>query len=113
MSSMMTGEKIRSENRKFQSTGGISQNNRSAGFRPAFCDVNTGRAELSRFSNGMPAPFHMLCGIPEEWVISRTSDGEVSVVKPSVIAGFLREGRFYTRQQAADAVRTQDDLLRA
>jgi hypothetical protein len=51
----------------------------------------------------MLAPIHLLCGLPDEWVVTRDSAGCVSSVKASVVAGFLRDGRFYTRQQAAQA----------
>jgi hypothetical protein len=53
----------------------------------------------------MLAPIHLLCGLPAEWVVSRDAAGGVSAVKPSIVAGFLRDGRFYTREEAARACR--------
>lgn len=99
----MTSRRIRLENRRFHGTGGISENNRTAGFVPAFRDSETGRTEISCFAGGIPASIHLLCGLPDEWVISRDATGGVSAVKTSVVAGFLREGRFFTRQEAAQA----------
>lgn len=101
MSILMTNQRIRQENRSYRGTGGISQNNRRAGFLPAFRDIETGRVEISRLSGGTPAPIHLLGGLPEEWVVGRDAAGGVSTVKASVVAGFLRGGRFYTREQAA------------
>jgi hypothetical protein len=92
---------LRRENRRFHGTGGVSQANRGFGFRPAFLDGDTGRVYLSRFSDGKPAPLHVLDGLPEELVLLRSSQGRITTVKDSVIAGFILETRFYTRQQAA------------
>ena len=60
---------------------------------------------ISRFVNGTTAPLHILEGLPEAWVVARDASGQVTAVKDSVIAGFLRQGKFYTREQAAQAVR--------
>jgi hypothetical protein len=60
---------------------------------------------ISRFANGNPAPIHVLDGLPEDWVIGRDKGGRVMAVKDSVISGFMRQGRFYTRAQAAQALR--------
>jgi hypothetical protein len=101
MATSMTSQRIRRENRLFRGTGGISQNNRAGGFVPAFCDTETGRTEISRFASGIPASIHLLCGLPNEWVVSRDAGGGVAAVKASVISGFLRDGRFYSREEAA------------
>jgi hypothetical protein len=103
MHTLMTRRRIRDENRAFRGTCGISQNNHSAGFLPAFCDLETGRTQLSRCAGGTPAPIHLLCGLPDEWVVARDAAGGVAAVKASVVAGFLRDGRFYTREEAARA----------
>jgi hypothetical protein len=46
---------------------------------------------------------HLLDGLPDEWVVERDAAGRVRAIKDSVIAGFVRDGRFYTREQAAAA----------
>jgi hypothetical protein len=89
MFNLMTQQRLRRENRDFRGTGGLSQDNRAAGFIPAFCDMETGRTELSRLADGMLAPIHLLCGLPAEWVVSRDTAGAVSAVKPSIVAGFV------------------------
>jgi len=103
MTTSMTSQRIRRENRLFRRTGGVSANNRSAGFVPAFCDRETGRTELSRLPGGLPAPMHLLSGLPEEWVVRRDAGGGILAVKATIIAGFVREGRFYSREEAAQA----------
>ena len=76
---------------------------RSSGFRPAFYDRATDHAALARFADGRPAPMHLLDGLPDEWVVERDAAGRVRAIKESVIAGFIRNGWFYTREQAAAA----------
>ena len=101
---LMTVKTLETQNRQFAGTAGISQNNRSSGFIPAFCDMETNTVEPSRFASGMMAPVHVLDGLPAAWIEDRDAKGRVKAVKGSVIAGFLHEGRFYTREQAAALV---------
>jgi hypothetical protein len=56
---------------------------------------------ISCFADGRPAPIHLLDGLPADWVTVRGAGGRVLAVKASVVAGFIRGGRFYTRAQAA------------
>jgi hypothetical protein len=70
----------------------------------AFCDRETGRTELSRFACGSPAPCHLIDGLPEDWVVARDAAGNAVAIKGSVVAGFVRDGRFYTREEAARAL---------
>jgi len=104
MNRMMTGERLRKENLAYGGTGGVSGGNRAASFIPAFCDTATGRVEPSRRADGTLASMHLLAGLPREWVVTRGEGDEVLAVKPTVIAGFLRAGAFYTREQAARTV---------
>ncbi len=104
MNRLMTDESLRLENRAYDGTGGVSAGNCSAGFIPAFCDTTTGRVEPSRFADGRPAPMHLLVGLPAEWVETRGNVNQVLAVKATVIAGFLRAGVFFTRDQAAHAL---------
>lgn len=92
------------QNHGFRGTGGVSAENRDLCFRPAFLDQGTGTTYLSRFGDGRIAPLHVLDGLPNELVSERDASGRVMAVKNSVIAGFLRDGLFFTREQAAKAV---------
>ena len=92
------------QNRAYHNSGGVSAGNRGHGFCPAFLDEVTGIAYLSRFANGSAAPVHVLDGLPDELVIRRNAHGSVTAVRTGVIAGFFRDGVFYTRKQAALAL---------
>ena len=106
MNQAMTESVLGQENVAFRGRGGVSEENRSYGFRPAFLDSDTGEIYASRFANGHPAPFHLLDGLPEDLVIERHPTGRVAMVKNSVTSGFVRDGRFYTREEAAQEVTT-------
>lgn len=85
--------------------GGLrSQSNPRRDLRPAFLDIRTGRIELARFANGAPAPCHLTDGLPEEWLNGGRRAGGPAAVEPFVIPGFVHEGRFLTRREAAHFV---------
>ena len=98
---MTTRAALREQNRRFRGTGGVSRDGRSSGFVPAFFDTLTGTVYPSRFADGRPAPLHLLDGLPAELVETRSATGRVIAAKRTVLAGFLRNGRSYTREQAA------------
>ncbi|RPI45266.1 MAG: hypothetical protein EHM59_10625 [Betaproteobacteria bacterium] len=85
-------------------SGGVSAENHRLGFTPAFMDTATGNTYPSTFVDGRPAPFHILDGLPDALVLGRDRRGIVSRVVGTIIAGFLKDGAFYTREQAAAAV---------
>jgi hypothetical protein len=101
---MLSAAVLGDQNRRFRNTGGRSQENRSEGFRPGYQDTATGHTYLSCFADGRPAPLHLLDGLPAEVAVSRDAHGRISAVKATVVAGFIRNSRFYTRQEAAVAV---------
>ena len=104
MNQLLTKARLKAENLVFFGTAGVSRENYGKGFRPAFYDTETGRVELSRFQNGQPAPMHIICGLPESWIVERDAASIATAIKCSVIAGFVRDGFFYTRTQAAEAI---------
>lgn len=95
---------LRRQNRTFWGTGGRSEENSGAGFLPAFLDTETRAVYPSRFHDGRCAPIHVLEGLPEQVVLTRHASGRIEAVKNSIIAGFARQGRFYTREEAARCV---------
>ncbi len=101
MCNLLTSVELQDQNQCFEGTGGRSEENRQAGFRPAFMDVDTRRVYESRYADGRPAPFHLLDGLPDELVVARSDNGRIAAVKSSVIAGFVRAARFYSREEAA------------
>ena len=94
---------LRRENRDFAGTTGISINNKTWGFIPAFYDKKTGRAEISRYFDGRPAHIHLVEGLPEDWAADHDVKGRITSLIPTIISGFVRGTAFYTREQAADA----------
>lgn len=103
MHGALTELALRHENDLYARTRGISQANRAFGWRPGYLNRATGEIELSRFGDGRPAPIHVLDGLPESWVQSRDAEGHVIAAEPEIISGFIRDGRFFTREQAARA----------
>ena len=103
MNRLMTEQLLRRQNADHAGTGGRSDGNRGLGFRPAFFDFDTQTIYLSRFADGRLAPFHLLDGLPEDVVVDRTPSGRVVAAKASLVAGFERQGYFFTRTAAARA----------
>lgn len=95
---------LRQQNNFWRHRGGVSAENCTCGFVPAFKDTETGNVYLSCFRDGRPAPVHVLDGLPDELVLARGVSGIVSKVKSTVMAGFVRCNRFYTRDEAAQAL---------
>jgi hypothetical protein len=101
MAQMLSLHTLEADNRSFAGTGGVSTENRHFGFIPGFLDQDTGAVYCSCWADGHPAPFHALDGLPEHLVLARGPRGRITAVKPSIIAGFIHLGHFYTREQAA------------
>ncbi|HKJ94251.1 MAG TPA: hypothetical protein VKA32_01325 [Gammaproteobacteria bacterium] len=97
-------EEMAAESHAYRHTGGVSDNNRHRGFVPAFLDTATGIIHLSRNPDGTPAVCHCMDGLPDELVCTRNTAGHAETIKETVIAGFERDGCFFTREQAACVV---------
>ncbi len=98
---MYTHDRLREENESYAGTGGVSSNNSHARFAPAFRDEVTGRVAIARGPDGRPSSMHLFFCLPEEWVAHRNEAGDIDGLIETVVAGFVREGRFYTREEAA------------
>lgn len=98
----MDNQTLRMENLAFGGTNGISQNNRDSGFLPAFRDKRSGRVEIARTRVGLPASFHLIEWLPREWARSVTDSGRISSLRSGIVSGFVRDGVFYTREEAAN-----------
>ena len=92
---------VRAESDAYRGTCGESATACQHKFRPAFRNEADGRVELARLPNGNPAPMHLISALPREWALRCDEQGGVLQLVETVIAGFLREGRFYTRDEAA------------
>lgn len=104
MKGRMTLQDLARQNVWFAGTGGRSEGSRGLGFEPAFYDFSRGLVHRSRFADGSPAPMHVLDGLPEDSIARRDATGRVVAAKATIIAGFVRNGSFYTRTAAARAV---------
>lgn len=101
MTRMLTPQMLKADNQLFIGTGGVSAENQCRGFIPGFLDRETGAVYCSCWADGRPAPFHALDGLPPHLIQERDRSGHITAIKPSVIAGFIRQGHFYTREQVA------------
>ncbi len=72
-------------------------------FLPAFQNTTNGEVALSRLKTGNPAPMHLLSYLPIHWAASVDSNGLVTELQPGIVAGFVRDNRFYSRAEAAEA----------
>lgn len=99
----LSADRLQQENQQHVETGGRSEDTCGLGFKPAFLDFATQKVYPCRFANGLPAPFHLLDGLPDEVVTDRTPTGRVVSAKATLISGFVRNGFFYTRTAAAKA----------
>jgi hypothetical protein len=80
-------------------------------FAPAFLDAETGRLLPSRFADGRLAAVHVLDGLPPDLVVERSPAGRVRDVKGGLVSGFLRDGCFYTREEAFRAREAEIEIL--
>ncbi len=106
MTQGLSSKALRQENLAYIGTGARSQENRSLGFVPAFHDCISHKTAIARFSNGKPAPLHILDGLPKDWIVRQDRSGKVTAIKSSIVSGFARAGVFYTREQAAGLAST-------
>ena len=97
---------------EYRGTGGIASEAKSSGFKPAFRDTQTGEIYPSKNADGSPAGIHLLDGMPEEVITKRDQDGDVVAVKDSIEAGFTRDGKFYTRDEAVRAQSAPETITR-
>lgn len=103
----MDNRTLSQENQAYCDTQGVSQNNWRSGFIPAFQDTRTGRIRFSRDRKGEIARLHIISWLPREWAQRIDEQGEVTCLKTSIVAGFVRDGVFYTREEAANAGNTK------
>ena len=96
-----TRQELADENLAYSGTLGVSTNNSARNFLPAFQDAVTGETHLSMNVDGSPAMIHLLDGLPSDWILARDRSGHVVAVRDSVVAGFVRNGHFYTRAELA------------
>lgn len=92
------------ENVLYQRTRHAHGHGARPGFVPGYRNDLTGELARSRYADGTPAPLHLLDGLPDHWVAERDALGNVTRARTGIVAGFLRGGRFYTRDEAARGI---------
>ena len=107
MKQEFTVSALQRQRRRYRGSGGISKMNQGHGFRAAFRDAETGIIYGSCHADGRPAPVHLLDGLPVSLVLARAPSGKVTAVKSTVVAGFVRDRRFYTRDEAVRSVTSE------
>ena len=100
----LTSRGLRQQCRLYRGTGGASEDNRAEGFIPAFLNRENGEVHLYVSSDGQVCSVHTLDGLPDSVVVRRNRNGMVTAVRSCIVAGFVRNGHFYTREQAAEEV---------
>jgi hypothetical protein len=101
---LLTSRGLRQQSRRFHGTGRSSSEGAKGGFSPAFFDTDSGIIYPSLYADGRPAAIHVLDGLPSEVVIRRSRTGKITAVRGSIVAGFVRDDVFFTRDQAAEAL---------
>lgn len=71
-------------------------------FAPAFKDGETGKVYPAVMASGKPSGTHSYEFLPEDVVTQRDANGEVAEVKSSLEPGFVKDGKFYTRDEAVE-----------
>jgi hypothetical protein len=104
----MTMREVDEGTEAYRGKGGISAETRGSGFQAAFRDNETGEVAIPMTDLGggrtSPAGVHVFDGLPDSFVTERDDYGDPIAVKGSVEAGFVKDGEFYTRDEAAAAV---------
>ena len=99
MNRPLTSTALAEENRRCAHRRAVSANGASMRFLPAFRDTVSGETHLSLLPNGSVSPLHLLDGLPEHWILARDYRQRITAVRSSIIIGFVRNGKFYTREQ--------------
>jgi hypothetical protein len=111
MKQMLDYEDVIRDSLAYRGTGGVSAENSVYGFRPAFLDRDTGRIHLCDHPAGDALTSHRFDGLPAECITARDAQGRPSAIRSSLVAGFEREGYFFTREQAAQLIQWELDKL--
>lgn len=101
MPNALSNNELKFQNIVWRGTGALSAENRDLGFIPAFLDTERKEIHLSRHPNGELATIHILDGLPKHLLSTNDTSATRCKTKNCVIAGFLHDGKFYTREEAA------------
>ena len=76
----------------------------SFGFMPAFKNLVDQQIHLSTDLKGELSVMHLFDGLPEHWINERDHQGKALTLKSEIIAGFMRNARFYTLSEIMHSI---------
>ena len=76
----------------------------SFGFMPAFKNLKDQTIHLSVDQNGELSVMHLFDGLPDSWIKEKDDQGIALTLKNEVIAGFMRNAKFYTLSEIVNDV---------
>jgi len=76
----------------------------SFGFMPAFKNLKDQQIHLSVDQNGELSVMHLFDGLPECWIKEKDDQGVALTLNNDVIAGFMRNARFYTLSEIVNDI---------
>lgn len=102
---LMSQSLIAQQQGAYDQLGGAIFTDVSFGFMPAFKDLKTEEIHLSVYHSGELAVVHVLDNLPQNWVDEWGEDGHAISLKHGIIAGFMRNGDFYTLSEINNELR--------
>lgn len=76
----------------------------SFGFMPAFKNLKDQIIHLSVDQNGELSVMHLFDGLPDSWIKEKDDQGIALTLKNEIIAGFMRNAKFYTLSEIVNDV---------
>lgn len=76
----------------------------SFGFMPAFKNLIDQQIHLSTDAHGELSVMHLFDGLPDHWINEKDAQGKALTLKSDIIAGFMRNARFYTLSEIMNCI---------
>lgn len=89
---------------KYHQFNGAVFSDVSFGFMPAFKNLKDDVIHLSTDAQGELSVMHLFDGLPDHWVNEKDSLGKALTLKTEIIAGFMRDARFYTLSEIMHSI---------
>lgn len=77
----------------------------SFGFMPAFKSLKDQQIHLSIDQDGDLSVMHLFDGLPDYWIKEKDDLGMALTLKDEIIAGFMRNGEFYTLSEIVNNIK--------
>ena len=93
---MFTEQQALQQKKNYFQHNGAVFSDLSFGFIPAFKNLEDEQVHLSLDECGEISVMHLFDHLPDHWIYERDEGGRALSLQPSIIAGFMRNARFYT-----------------